>query len=119
MYVYGPRGNDRKGSWNSIVPGHDLESKLSTAEPRFAKRLLGMQESSLTIPRLRKLGELVSSATCIQVEEYPLLEDWVHEHGRLVLIGDAAHPLPVRKLKHGVETMLRGACSQEQINLVL
>lgn len=37
------------------------------------------------------------------VISYPDLDDWVHESGRMVVIGEAAHPLPV-SAKRGFST---------------
>ncbi len=39
--------------------------------------------------------ELAKSAKCLPVSEPPELENWVHPSGRLILIGDTAHPFPV------------------------
>jgi 2-polyprenyl-6-methoxyphenol hydroxylase-like FAD-dependent oxidoreductase len=72
-------------------------------KPRFPPQNIGWryilddQRAMLTmIHRLRKLGKLALSPTCVSVNEYSPLEEWVHEDGRVVVIGDAAHPLPVR-----------------------
>ncbi|KAG6849360.1 hypothetical protein H0H93_009103 [Arthromyces matolae] len=57
----------------------------------------GMKEAlSLGEPRLQKLGELATYATCLPVQDFRKLEDeeWVHEDGPMLLIGDAAHPYP-------------------------
>ncbi|KAF7371321.1 FAD-binding-3 domain-containing protein [Mycena sanguinolenta] len=43
--------------------------------------------------RIRKLAELTGPATCIQ-HEHSQLESWVSESGRVLVLGDAAHPLP-------------------------
>lgn len=48
------------------------------------------------LSRLRKLGREAAPPICVPVVEHPELEDWVHDSGRLVVIGEAAHPLPVR-----------------------
>jgi len=89
MYIYGPN-DDCRGSWGKPALGHDLEAMLSTAEPR-----------------LRKLGKLAYPSTCVSIEEYPHLEQWVHKNGRLVVIGDAAHPLPVRKICTAISFIFR------------
>ena len=33
----------------------------------------------------------------VPVHDEPDLEDWVHDDGPLILIGDAAHPMPVSR----------------------
>lgn len=46
-------------------------------------------------PRMQKLAKLSPQAPqCVAVLEYAELEDWVHDSGRLLLVGDAAHPMP-------------------------
>ncbi|GJE96758.1 FAD-dependent monooxygenase [Phanerochaete sordida] len=45
-------------------------------------------------PRLRRLVELARAARCVPLTEPRELETWVHTRGRLILIGDAAHPFP-------------------------
>ncbi|KAF8626592.1 hypothetical protein AX17_006510 [Amanita inopinata Kibby_2008] len=57
-------------------------------------------------PRLVKLVEMSSPPTCLPSNEYEELEDWVHEDGRVVLVGDAAHPMPAganQEIATGVE----------------
>ncbi|KAG6861628.1 hypothetical protein C0995_014067 [Termitomyces sp. Mi166 len=46
--------------------------------------------------RLQKLGELATHAICVPVQEFKALEEeeWIHESGRMLLIGEAAHPYP-------------------------
>jgi hypothetical protein len=71
------------------------------------------------IHRLRKLGKLALSPTCLSVDEYSQLEEWVHEDGRVVVIGDAAHPLPVRKVHCATcDSLFDDGFSQEPINHV-
>lgn len=45
--------------------------------------------------RLRLLVRGARKAVRISVREHRDLEDWVSDDGRLVLIGEAAHPFPV------------------------
>ncbi|KAF7375625.1 6-hydroxynicotinate 3-monooxygenase [Mycena sanguinolenta] len=45
-------------------------------------------------PRLRNLAPLISHPRRFPVFEYPPLEDWVDQSGRLVVVGAAAHPIP-------------------------
>ena len=47
--------------------------------------------------RIQKLSKLsIHPPLCVPVLEYPELEDWVHDSGRLIVLGDAAHPMTVR-----------------------
>ncbi|KAG1737068.1 uncharacterized protein EDB91DRAFT_1140876 [Suillus paluster] len=52
-------------------------------------------------PRLLKMTKLVATPTRVQVKMVSPIEDWVDEHGRLVIIGEAAHPLPAGSLQGG------------------
>ncbi|KAG8212851.1 hypothetical protein J3R82DRAFT_11168 [Butyriboletus roseoflavus] len=45
-------------------------------------------------PRLLKLAALAKSAARIQVKIVPPSDNWVHRNGRVLVIGEAAHPLP-------------------------
>ncbi|KAI0833807.1 FAD/NAD-P-binding domain-containing protein [Trametes gibbosa] len=45
-------------------------------------------------PQLRAIVEHARTAVRIPVRSHEDLEDWVHNDGRLVLIGEAAHPFP-------------------------
>ncbi|KAL0945525.1 hypothetical protein HGRIS_001007 [Hohenbuehelia grisea] len=44
-------------------------------------------------PRLKKILEGATSTKCITIRDYEHLDEWVHESGNLVLVGEAAHPL--------------------------
>jgi len=52
-------------------------------------------------PRLLKLTKLAATPARVQVKMVPPIEDWVDEHGRMVIIGEAAHPLPAGSLQGG------------------
>jgi salicylate hydroxylase len=45
--------------------------------------------------RLKKLARLARPAR-IRMMQRDFAEDWVHDSGRLVVVGSAAHPFPVR-----------------------
>lgn len=47
------------------------------------------------IPRLQKLARL-AHPTRVRMMQRNFPEDWVHDTGRLVIVGSAAHPFPVR-----------------------
>lgn len=48
--------------------------------------------------RLQKLAKLAAPRR-IKVVERVNLDDWVHDSGSMLLVGDAAHPFPVRALQ--------------------
>ncbi|KAI0373571.1 FAD/NAD(P)-binding domain-containing protein [Pilatotrama ljubarskyi] len=45
--------------------------------------------------RLVQLAQRAQAIICIPMVERPFLEDWVHPDGRVIAIGEAAHPVPV------------------------
>ncbi|KAF8071524.1 hypothetical protein FPV67DRAFT_878307 [Lyophyllum atratum] len=76
MYVYGP-SDGNEGTWDEEAPIKGMRRILEASEPR-----------------LRKLGALAATPVCVPVTEYPDLEELVHDSGRMVVIGEAAHPMP-------------------------
>ena len=46
--------------------------------------------------RLQKLVRLANTMTPTAYTVYSPFENWVHESGKVVLVGEAAHPLMVR-----------------------
>ncbi|KAG2147794.1 uncharacterized protein EDB93DRAFT_1146710 [Suillus bovinus] len=52
-------------------------------------------------PRLLKMIKLAATPARVRVKMVPPLQDWVDEHGRMVIIGEAAHPLPAGSLQGG------------------
>ncbi|KAG2114824.1 hypothetical protein DEU56DRAFT_841667 [Suillus clintonianus] len=52
-------------------------------------------------PRLQKMTKLAATPARVQVKMVPPIEDWVDEHGRMVILGEAAHPLPAGSLQGG------------------
>ncbi|RPD73828.1 FAD/NAD(P)-binding domain-containing protein [Lentinus tigrinus ALCF2SS1-7] len=46
-------------------------------------------------PRLVQLAQHATDVSAIPVVDHPMLEDWVHPDGRVICIGEAAHPTPV------------------------
>ncbi|KAJ7123121.1 hypothetical protein C8R44DRAFT_785327 [Mycena epipterygia] len=50
-------------------------------------------------PEIQKLAALAGQATCVQIQECHDLESWVSESGRVLALGEAAHPLPAGSLQ--------------------
>ncbi|KZT68283.1 FAD/NAD(P)-binding domain-containing protein [Daedalea quercina L-15889] len=49
-------------------------------------------------PRLIKMVEMAQNVMAMPITDRPEIEDWVHECGRYVVIGEAAHPLTTGSL---------------------
>ncbi len=50
---------------------------------------------SLFVHRLVTLAQESVKVICIPMVERPFLEEWVHPQGRVIAIGEAAHPISV------------------------
>lgn len=108
MFVYGPQ-DGVECSWKNAATSRKLGTILNTSEPRCGVRpelLDGLLKPTASI---RKLGKLASPPTCVSVKKYPELEDWVHESGHMVVIGEAAHPIPVGSVQACAMTVEDGA----------
>ncbi|KAJ7174615.1 hypothetical protein C8R46DRAFT_1347724 [Mycena filopes] len=46
-------------------------------------------------PLISKLDELAGPATCVQMKTHHQLESWVSRSGKVVVLGEAAHPFPI------------------------
>ncbi|KAJ7822745.1 hypothetical protein B0H14DRAFT_3146237 [Mycena olivaceomarginata] len=78
FWIYSPDASE-KGTWTQAA-----ERKLT--------EILGPCDNTIM-----KLGELADPATCVQIESFPELE-WVSKSGKAVVVGAAAHPLPIMSL---------------------
>ncbi|KAI0064950.1 FAD/NAD-P-binding domain-containing protein [Artomyces pyxidatus] len=76
FYFYGPDDEAAREGWGDVLSSEQVTPYFDTAEPR-----------------LRKIATLASPSR-IRVTERVLLEDWVHDSGRLLVVGEAAHPFP-------------------------
>ncbi|THH13127.1 hypothetical protein EW146_g7059 [Bondarzewia mesenterica] len=84
FYFYAPDdGSSSSDVWDDIVPPEVLLQHVRGAEPR-----------------LQKLASLASSSR-MQVTERTDLDDWVHDDGPLLLVGEAAHPFPPGAIQAG------------------
>ncbi|GBE88413.1 hypothetical protein SCP_1302280 [Sparassis crispa] len=52
-------------------------------------------------PRLAKIAQYAGPAVRIPIRDYTYSEGWVHKDGRLVVIGQAAHPFPPGSIQRG------------------
>ena len=82
------------------APSVSVPSISETIDPRLVHSIIGKSVLRLiwyVLPlcRLHVITKNASKATRITVRENDDLEDWVEDEGRLVLIGEAAHPFPV------------------------
>ncbi|KAJ7689547.1 hypothetical protein B0H17DRAFT_1202191 [Mycena rosella] len=80
FWVYTP-DSSQDGSWTQPV-----EQKIAD--------ILGPCDSMIV-----KLGELAGPATCVQIKNYPELDEWVSQSGNTVVVGEAAHPFPTISLQ--------------------
>ncbi|KAH6880181.1 hypothetical protein BKA70DRAFT_1473484 [Coprinopsis sp. MPI-PUGE-AT-0042] len=76
LMVYSPV-DGQEGSWDDRASLEGMQQVLDTAEPR-----------------VKKLAKLAAQPTCVPMKKYADLDDWVHESGRMLVIGEAVHPIP-------------------------
>jgi len=74
-YFFAPDEGAQEG-WNDILTPEEFSTYVSVAEPR-----------------LQKMARLARPAR-IRMMQRDFPEDWVHNSGRLVVVGSAAHPFP-------------------------
>ncbi|KAJ7035284.1 hypothetical protein C8F04DRAFT_535171 [Mycena alexandri] len=56
----------------------------------------GMRDALKQVePRLKNLGPMISSPRRYPIFDHPALDEWVDGSGRFVVVGSAAHPIPV------------------------
>ncbi|KAJ8588135.1 FAD/NAD(P)-binding domain-containing protein [Rhizopogon salebrosus TDB-379] len=70
--------------WGGGVDSDEMQQQLGSCEPR-----------------LLKMAKLAATPARVQVKMVLPMEDWVDANGRLVIIGEAAHPLPAGSLQGG------------------
>ncbi|KAI0779953.1 hypothetical protein C8Q74DRAFT_1367760 [Fomes fomentarius] len=79
----------------SVYVPHDFES-----DPKLQKGIYAYNPPIETLhgvlkiadPRLKQLAQQARSVACIPIFDRPSLKEWVHPKGRVICIGDAAHP---------------------------
>ncbi|TFY83922.1 hypothetical protein EWM64_g92 [Hericium alpestre] len=79
FYFYAPDEGNAQDVWNDMVSAKEVSDHATVSD---AER------------RLKKLARLARQPSRIRCTEWPDLDDWVHESGRLVVVGEAAHPFP-------------------------
>ena len=94
MLVYTPATGD-EASWGQEASLENMQRAMGNCEPR----LVPDGPVMMTVDhffRVRQLGRLARPPVCVPKIDHPGLENWVEDSGRMVVIGEAAHPLPVR-----------------------
>jgi hypothetical protein len=81
--------------WGGGLDLKEMRRQLGECEPRYNQFSDVGLFWLIKNRRLLKLTKLAATPARVQVKMVPPIEDWVDEHGRMVIIGEAAHPLPV------------------------
>ncbi|KAJ7039389.1 hypothetical protein C8F04DRAFT_1086640 [Mycena alexandri] len=79
FWVYTP-DSSQDGTWTELA-----EKQISN--------VLGLCD-----PLIKRLAEVAEPATCVQIKNHYELESWVSESGKVVALGEAAHPFPIISL---------------------
>ncbi|KDQ59020.1 hypothetical protein JAAARDRAFT_127959 [Jaapia argillacea MUCL 33604] len=76
MMIWAPDEDGDDATWGEQAPAGRIQNFMGTCEPR-----------------LRKLAKIAPPPSRLPVYDVPDLEDWVHDDGPLLLVGEAAHTL--------------------------
>ena len=81
-------------SWTAEGSAEKMHADFADYDPRYIYASLGLHCANL-IYRVRKLLGYVESTLKWRLMDRKPLETWVHPDGRVVLLGDACHPMLV------------------------
>lgn len=97
LYVYAEY--EAKERFLRESSSEELLSCIGECDPRCVPTPAAIRKvlTSLPCDRLTALARQVGQITTMPMVERPALEDWVHPNGRILAIGDAAHPIPVSR----------------------
>ncbi|KAJ6561942.1 hypothetical protein B0H19DRAFT_1143097 [Mycena capillaripes] len=84
-----PVGTAKDMSISLYTPDCSQDGTFSEASERNIIDVIGPCH-----PEIQKLIALAGSATCVQIKDHYELESWVSESGKVLVLGDAAHPSP-------------------------
>lgn len=94
LHLYVRDEIDRGTNWNCTAD--ELVRYAAGSEPQQVLAPFFLKFLPIHISfRLQKFARLASNISRVSVYDESDLEDWVHDDGPLVLIGDSAHPMPV------------------------
>jgi len=94
LHLYVRDEVDRGTDWNCTA--EELVRYAAGCEPQQVLAIVFLKFLPTHTPlRLQKFARLASNISRVPVYDESDLEDWVHDDGPLVLIGDSAHPMPV------------------------
>ncbi|KAJ7638217.1 hypothetical protein FB45DRAFT_902293 [Roridomyces roridus] len=85
-----PVGKDRDLSLLVYTPDSSQDPTWTEEAEKKLVDVLGTECDA----HLRKLAALAGTSTCVQIKDHGDLDSWVSESGRVLAIGDAAHPFP-------------------------
>jgi hypothetical protein len=85
--------------WVPNLPTKSLQLSASTSDHKYRNLLISsMVDSSPRVCRLTRMFEKIDSVCWKKCLEWPEIENWSDESGRIVLLGEAARPVIVRPL---------------------
>ena len=100
LHIFPAQNDVVKKSPKTGEPAFGLQVFAPREDEQGQRHLGNRQEMAAALkdadPRLRRLAEHAEHITCTPMLEIPALEEWVHPDGRVLCLGEAAHPTPVR-----------------------
>jgi len=89
-------GIEEQDGWDVIVPREKLPFHFEPKCVKFDHIRRDQTNIATTLTRLQRLLDIPADYQRIRLFHRECAEDWTDESGRLLLIGEAAHPLYVR-----------------------
>jgi hypothetical protein len=59
---------------------------------------------------VQKLAQLAETMTAFEFTHFEPFDNWVHESGKVVLVGEAAHPIVVSTISDGFSVLSSNTC---------
>jgi salicylate hydroxylase len=91
LLIYTP-DSPQDGTWTQETE-KQITDALGPCEEQWVDRMEFQQHAYLL--SILKMAALAGPATCLQIKQHYDLESWVSKSGRVLALGDAAHPFPV------------------------
>jgi salicylate hydroxylase len=91
LLIYTP-DSPQDGTWTQETE-KQITDVLGPCDKQWVDRMEFQQHAYLL--SILKMAALAGPATCLQIKQHYDLESWVSKSGRVLVLGDAAHPFPV------------------------
>lgn len=99
IYFVHPMDDDNiNESWATKDSVESLRAYLATWDPKSVLSLGGGLPLADREYRVAKLTQLIEHAADIKAVQRQVYDTWVHDSGKVVIVGEACHPMPVGRV---------------------